>query len=73
MQRQIDTVADVTSDYNLVLSRESVMHVLDHLDVDTEKYRHGRMFVRTQNGEYTGVLWFKGVVPSLHKNIKRLV
>jgi len=73
MQAQIYTVADVPTDYTLLENHESVMHVFEHIDVDTEKYRHGGMFVRTEDGEYTDVLWFNGVVPYLHKSITRLL
>jgi hypothetical protein len=73
MEQKITTVGKVPEDYTLLQNHDSVMHVLDHIDVDAEDYRHGHMFVRTQNGEYTDVLWFNGVVPYLHKSITRLL
>jgi len=73
MQGEIHTVADVPEDYTLLQNSQSVMHVLDHIDVDAEDYRHGHMFVRTHQGEYTDVLWFSGVVAYLHKSVTRLL
>jgi hypothetical protein len=73
MEQDINTIADVPDDYLLLENHDSVMSVLDHIDVDPEDYRHGHMFIRTQDGEYTDVLWYDATVPYLHKSVMRLV
>jgi hypothetical protein len=73
MSEDITTVADVPESYSLITGSHERDVVLSHVGIEADDYSHGSLFVDTNSGEYTDVLFFSGNVPRLSKDITRLV
>lgn len=53
--------------WSIVSGSHECAHVLEHIGEAPEDWSHGSLFVRTEDGDYTDVVFFAGNVPYLDK------
>lgn len=72
MHMNMNTVADIPDSHTLVSDGEEQSVILEHIGEDPDDWSHGRVFVDTDGGEYSSVVWFRGVVPHLQKPVTEI-
>jgi len=72
MNMNMNTVADIPDSHTLVSDGEEQSFILERIGEDPDDWSHGRVFVDTNNGEYSSVVWFPGIVPDLQKPVTEI-
>lgn len=72
MKDDISRVRDVPDRFTLVDDTREQRHIFESIGVDFDTWKRGSLFVDTEEGEYSEVYWFPGLVPYLNDPVTKV-
>lgn len=62
-------IKDIPDDFILITDSQDVKPIIEYLGIDDKFHGVDSFFVRIENGDYTDVYGFSGIVPNLDKTV----